>query len=689
MVFPIPKEAEDSAEIPLSPRATMLMNSIRASLITAVFLLFAREEGLAQTALASTALTYQGALTQSGVAAAGAFDFTFQLFTDPLAGTNVTGAITNYGIAVSNGLFTTTLDFGGAVFNGSALWLELGVETNGGSNSFAILAPRQPVTATPYAIMAAAAGTLTGSLPDTTFAGTFDQTVSLVNPSNTFFGAYIGNGGSLSNLNAAALTGFLPSAVLSGRYSQPLVLNGAGNQFYGRFIGNGSSVTNVNASLLGGLDSSGYWQTGGNAGTVAGNYLGTSDDRPLELHVYGARALRLEPNVTSPNFIAGVASNMVGNNIFGATIAGGGVSNSINAVMENFGTVGGGQGNTAASVGGTVSGGYQGLVKGFNATVGGGLLNSATDDYATVAGGTHGSATAANSTVGGGLHNTAGATSSTVAGGIGNTAAGPGGTVGGGTSNTAIGTNSVASGGTGNTASGVNSTVAGGSSNLAAGDNSAIIGGLNNNASGVSSLAAGAWASAAHDHSFVWSDGADGAAPVSTTGTNQFIAQASGGFWLYSSPNAAAGVTLPAGGGSWSSLSDRNTKTNFAAVDERELLDRLDGVPISFWSYKSQDPSVRHMGPMAQDLYAAFGLGEDNRRITAVDSEGLALAAAQGLHRLAREQELSIEKLRATAREQEAELAARARQIEALEKRLADLESAVRSARPSPGEKSN
>ena len=63
------------------------------------------------------------------------------------------------------------------------------------------------------------------------------------------------------------------------------------------------------------------------------------------------------------------------------------------------------------------------------------------------------------------------------------------------------------------------------------------------------------------------------------------------------------------------------------------LLAKLDRIPITSWSYRSQRPSIRHLGPMAQDFRAAFGLGEDSRHIDTIDSEGVALAAIQGLYR--------------------------------------------------------
>jgi dTDP-4-amino-4,6-dideoxygalactose transaminase len=38
------------------------------------------------------------------------------------------------------------------------------------------------------------------------------------------------------------------------------------------------------------------------------------------------------------------------------------------------------------------------------------------------------------------------------------------------------------------------------------------------------------------------------------------------------------------------------------------------------------------MGVMAQDFYAAFGIGEDERHITTIDADGVAFAAIQGLN---------------------------------------------------------
>ncbi len=77
--------------------------------------------------------------------------------------------------------------------------------------------------------------------------------------------------------------------------------------------------------------------------------------------------------------------------------------------------------------------------------------------------------------------------------------------------------------------------------------------------------------------------------------------------------------------------SDRNAKEAFKPVDVRAVLDKVARMPISEWQYKSQ-AEVRHIGPMAQDFHAAFAVGRDEKHITTVDADGVALAAIQGLN---------------------------------------------------------
>jgi hypothetical protein len=119
--------------------------------------------GLAQTFAAfaqSTAFTYQGRLNDGAAPANGLYDLTFALQAAESGSAQVGVTRTNLATAVSNGLFTVSLDFGGA-FPGAARWLEIGVRTNSGGN-FVTLAPRQQLTATPYAITAGSATAYAG-----------------------------------------------------------------------------------------------------------------------------------------------------------------------------------------------------------------------------------------------------------------------------------------------------------------------------------------------------------------------------------------------------------------------------------------------------------------------------------------------------------------------------------------------
>ena len=78
-------------------------------------------------------------------------------------------------------------------------------------------------------------------------------------------------------------------------------------------------------------------------------------------------------------------------------------------------------------------------------------------------------------------------------------------------------------------------------------------------------------------------------------------------------------------------VSDRAAKANFGTVDPADMLERVRSLPITTWNYRSDDASVRHIGPMAQDFTAVFGVGSDDRTIHPMDGQGVALAAIQGL----------------------------------------------------------
>ena len=747
-----------------------------------------------------TAFTYQGRLNNGTNVANGSFDLQFAIYDAASGGLKQAPFITNSATAVSNGLFTVTLDFGPGVFPGAARWLDIGVRTNGpGSPGFTLLSPRQALTATPYAIFAGGASNLVGAVSSANLAGTYAQAVTLNNPGNVF-------------------------------------------------AGNGAGVTNVNAVTLNGLGSGAFWQLGGN-NVSPGQFLGSTNNQPVEINVNGQRALRLEPTAGgAPNVIGGSPANIIGAGLEGSSIGGGGSAIYSNSVASSYSTVAGGYANSIRSngfssfVGGgfnniidgginaAIVGGGANLISGAGTTIiGGGEINRIhrLSHYSVIGGGQDNSIfdQSGHSVIAGGNANSIGTNAtyvsllggwrngignssslSTLGGGFANLiqsntayAAIFGGNqnnigsssdhafIGGGRSNTIqsngyyatisggyfntietnaaqstiaggyqnkIQTNSHAatiSGGILNLIQfgGVNATIGGGGGNViqsnAAGStigggdyngivsnsSEATIPGGYRNAAASFAFAAGQRAKAVHPGSFVWADSPifyDGD-EFSSTGTNQFLIRAGGGVGIntsnpvvsltvegkgiYNALGAAAivlrnttankswewhviddgnmqladysaGATrltiltngnITVGGNisanSFITASDRNAKENFSPVNAQDVLAKVAALPISQWNFKSES-AVQHVGPMAQDFRAAFGLGPDEKHIATVDADGVALAAIQGLNEKVesgkRKAETQIEKL-AT---ENAELKTQLNELKVLVRQLAE-----------------
>lgn len=130
---------------------------------------------------------------------------------------------------------------------------------------------------------------------------------------------------------------------------------------------------------------------------------------------------------------------------------------------------------------------------------------------------------------------------------------------------------------------------------------------------------------------------------------SSFWARASGGATFVTGFDAnglpASGVMLAPGSGAWSTLSDRAAKLGFQRADPEEILRKVRELPVGYWSYRTQDPGIRHIGPTAQDFRSAFGLGEDDKHISTVDADGVILAAIQGLLRRVEENDSRIRDL--------------------------------------------
>jgi len=92
-------------------------------------------------------------------------------------------------------------------------------------------------------------------------------------------------------------------------------------------------------------------------------------------------------------------------------------------------------------------------------------------------------------------------------------------------------------------------------------------------------------------------------------------------------------------------LSSKSSKTAFEDIDTRSYLDRVAALELTKWSYKTEQ-DVSHIGPMAEDFFAALGHGPSEQSISTVDSDGVALAAIQGLYELVQEQQALLAGLR-------------------------------------------
>ncbi len=132
--------------------------------------------------------------------------------------------------------------------------------------------------------------------------------------------------------------------------------------------------------------------------------------------------------------------------------------------------------------------------------------------------------------------------------------------------------------------------------------------------------------------------------------------------------------------GSLNFISDRNLKENFVEIDSHAVLTKVANLPIQIWNYTNQDDEIRHIGPVAQDFYAAFQMGEGDTTISTVDANGVALAAIQGLYQLVQEQQAQIAELKTTVAaltQQNANLAYQQVAIDVLMQRLTALEQMV------------
>ena len=487
------------------------MKNISLFLVSSCLLLATAFRVAAQGA----AFTYQGRLNDGASPTTGIYDLRFAIY-DAVAGGNGVGRVlTNAATAVSNGLFTVTLDHGLGVFTGGERWLEVGVRTNGSVGGFTPLTPRQPITATPYAILSASSGSVsngllqnpiflgtTGNTPLELFAGS--QRALRLEPNtngapNVIGGspvnhvdagvvaATIGGGGAVNYFGVAysnrvasefgtigggganLIEPNSTSTVIGGGFGNKIESGGFGSAIVGgfnhviqsnasiSFIGGGYGNTNGGSSA--GIGSGFFNSIGVNSGSsfIGGGYLNAIQPNSESSVIAGGLENTVEPNA-GRSAIGGGWLNRVHQGADESVIAGGNAGKIYNGARESF--VGGGFNNRI-------------LTNALGSFIGAGFGNSIgnSSSLGTIAGGENNSISnnAPYATIGGGLQNVAAFRTATVGGGFQNFASG--------NFNIPNGDSATVGGGYQNAAMGNNATVAGGYANLARGDNTAIGGG--------------------------------------------------------------------------------------------------------------------------------------------------------------------------------------------------------------------
>jgi hypothetical protein len=557
------------------------------------------------------------------------------------------------------------------------------------------------------------------TVPAGALSGAYGSAVNFNNAGNSFTGSFSGNGANLNNVNAATINGYSACGI-------PCYWNLTGNlaaTLPGHFLGTLDSnplELHVNATRILRLEPD---PTGNNSGNLIGGYAGNAVQGPGSGgNFIGGGGESGAPNIISTNDTFDVIGGGTGNSfaafISDAFIGGG----QYNFIQGSLAFVGGGANNTA-SYGGSVGGGTNNNASSL-AVVGGGGGNTAGSFAATVCGGQANMANGTWASIGGGANNLANgsATWAVIGGGANNTVSSDHAAIGGGNFNAASGEYATVPGGSSNLASGEFSFAAGQQAHA-----------INQGAFVWADSQSASFASTANNQFLIRAGGYVGintngpVAPLHVVGSRSASVNQSGQPIVMienldtsanscsalrlichgSPPQAVLSVSTAANGsspatnkvgvllaqfgnnnayvssldnnGNWTATSftgvifnqgsDRNIKENFSTVSPREVLDKVDTLPISRWNYKT-DKNTEHLGPVAQDFHEAFGLnGRDDTHISTVDEGGVALAAIQGLN----------EKLEEQVKQKDA-------RIQSLEERLDRLEKIVAHSTNDQGE---
>ncbi len=575
----------------------------------------------------STAFNYQGRLADAGAAANGTFQFQFKLYDAPNGGAQVGGTLSDVSVLVTNGTFSTALDFGAAAFPGADRYLEIAVRKTPG-DPYTTLTPRQKINSAPYSNKAKTADTFSGNLSGDVIGSQNATVISSV--------------GGKTAANIASSVQAVNNATPSNVSDTLVKRDGLGKiSVQGINFGDGTSMTTAlvqGANLLTGQNNwtgqntfNGLSMNGTNITNLA-NPVSATD--AVNRQYLQASAILFNPAVEQLSVGDANGTGTMINLRGGSTCCSGpgGHTPAWFKVFQNGSFVA--TGNLGIGVSPWTGKGYRTSWDSYKGAFRSGYADNEWDD-ANV-----------------GFFSWAGGSNSTAIGLY---------ALAFGDTNSAESTSSIVFG-SGNQVKGAAGFAVGAGNRvcdtygIAMGNNAKSGGPLINgkcdpdtfNLRGLAAVAIGYNVTADQDHTmafgkfasnngfsgtFIWSDGSATASADTfrNTANNEFAARATGGFRFRTNLAGTTGCNLPAGSGVFNCTSSRFTKENFFAVKGSDILSKLRAIPITSWNYIDEGKNVRHIGPMAEDFFAQFQLGTGNTSIGVQDLAGVSIAAVKEL----------------------------------------------------------
>ena len=622
----------------------MKLRKLLAQLGLAAVLLTTLNLPLSTAHAQGTAFTYQGRLDLAGTPANGTNDLTFTLYNAVSAGATVGTSNTFNDLVITNGLFTVTLDFGAGAFDGNARWVQIAARPGVSVGAYTNLAPRQAITPSPYAIFAggASAAGVTGTLPAAALTGVSGSGLTSLNASNLTSGTVadtrlsanvaLRTGGNTFNGTQAITNGFVGIGTATPLF--PLQVRAGVNQ--NLVVEPGSTVGFSGAVSIRGVNDANTLNIPvalfGTPISLLGTTVGIGTTSPvawLDVRGAGVGGIALgDYNITSSRYIGIIRPGDPANIAAGSGFSGvefGGPSNNLASGFVAFHThsFGGGAGAAAERMRIDKTGNV-----GIGTTTPNASLQVVTvNNYPTPGLSLAGSVPELMLS----LQNTS-----------------------------ANGRNwALLSSGTGSALPGA----------LRFFDSTAGVDRMVLNSAGNVGLGTFAPRGKLDVNGDAYVNGhllVKETAVINGLGRLHIQSGTSNGLsGIYLNPFPGGGdvflggvanptVNLTVGGEvtcvAVNITSDRNAKEQFKPVSAREVLAKVAALPITEWQYKTQG-DARHIGPMAQDFHAAFGTGRDDKHITSVDADGVALAAIQGLHEIVKEKSAEVESLKQSVAE--------------------------------------